>query len=72
MRVLLLAYLATFIKSEESFEEKLKKGNQLLKSEPNADDTMEFLKKLHSMEKEIKDELTVSTKPNGDVLKAMK
>ncbi|VDM64943.1 unnamed protein product [Angiostrongylus costaricensis] len=33
---------------------------------------MEFLKKLHSMEKEIKDELTVSTKPNGDVLKAMK
>uniref|UniRef100_A0A0R3PXN2 CUB domain-containing protein n=1 Tax=Angiostrongylus costaricensis TaxID=334426 RepID=A0A0R3PXN2_ANGCS len=33
---------------------------------------MEFLAKLHTMEKEIKDEYTVSTKPDGDVLKAMK
>uniref|UniRef100_A0A0K0DLA5 Astacin domain-containing protein n=1 Tax=Angiostrongylus cantonensis TaxID=6313 RepID=A0A0K0DLA5_ANGCA len=72
MRVLLLAYFVALASSEKSFEEKLKEGNQLLKNEPNAGDTMEFLAKLHTMEDEIKDEYTASTKPNADVLKAMK
>uniref|UniRef100_A0A0K0DJP2 Metalloendopeptidase n=1 Tax=Angiostrongylus cantonensis TaxID=6313 RepID=A0A0K0DJP2_ANGCA len=72
MRVVLLICLASFVRGEESFEEKLREGNQLLKNEPNVDDTMKFLEKLHSMEKEIENELSVSAKPNADELKAMK
>uniref|UniRef100_A0A158PMA4 Astacin domain-containing protein n=1 Tax=Angiostrongylus costaricensis TaxID=334426 RepID=A0A158PMA4_ANGCS len=40
--------------------------------EPNADDTMELLRKLHNMEDEIKEELSASEKPSPEVLKAMK
>ncbi|VDM64397.1 unnamed protein product [Angiostrongylus costaricensis] len=69
MRVLLLSFLAAIVSSEESFEEKLKEGHQLLKNDPNADDTMEFLQKLHTMEKEIKEEH--SKKPTAEELKAM-
>ncbi|VDM62646.1 unnamed protein product [Angiostrongylus costaricensis] len=69
MRVLLLAYVAVFVNSEKSFEEKLKEGNQLLKNSPNADDTMEFLQKIHSMEKQMKEEY--SAKPNAEELKAI-
>ncbi|KAJ1357769.1 Astacin (Peptidase M12A) [Parelaphostrongylus tenuis] len=72
MIILLLACLPSFVISEKSLEGKLEEANQLLRNEPNADDTLEFLKKLHGMEKEIKDELTVSTKPNADMLEAIK
>ncbi|KAJ1357766.1 Astacin (Peptidase M12A) [Parelaphostrongylus tenuis] len=72
MIVLLLACLPNFVISEKSFEEKLEEANQLLGNEPNANDTMEFLKKLHGIEKEIKSELTASTKPNAEMLEAMK
>ncbi|KAJ1355351.1 hypothetical protein KIN20_012728 [Parelaphostrongylus tenuis] len=40
--------------------------------EPNANDTMEFLKKLYGLEKEINDELTLSTKPSAHTLEEMK
>uniref|UniRef100_A0A0K0DKG2 Astacin domain-containing protein n=1 Tax=Angiostrongylus cantonensis TaxID=6313 RepID=A0A0K0DKG2_ANGCA len=69
MRILLLLFFAVFVCSEKSFEEKLREGNQLLKNEPHADDTMEFLKKLRSMEKEIEEEYFA--KPNAEEMKAM-
>uniref|UniRef100_A0A0K0DKG3 Metalloendopeptidase n=1 Tax=Angiostrongylus cantonensis TaxID=6313 RepID=A0A0K0DKG3_ANGCA len=69
MRVLLLSFLAVIVSTEDSFEEKLREGHQLLKNDRNADDTMEFLQKLHTMEKEIKAEY--SKKPTAEELKAM-
>uniref|UniRef100_A0A0K0DJP3 Secreted protein n=1 Tax=Angiostrongylus cantonensis TaxID=6313 RepID=A0A0K0DJP3_ANGCA len=86
MKVFVLACLASFVgattlnnqaprikrsSSEGSFEEKLKEGNELLKNEPNANDTMELLRKLHNMEEEIKDDLAGSEKPSPEVLKAI-
>ncbi|KAJ1370858.1 hypothetical protein KIN20_032677 [Parelaphostrongylus tenuis] len=85
MTTLLLACLATFVSatvlnneesrnkrstSDETFVEKLKEGNDLLKNVPNANDTMELLLKLHDMEKEIIDQ-SPSEKPGAEVLKAM-
>ncbi|KAJ1370890.1 Astacin (Peptidase M12A) [Parelaphostrongylus tenuis] len=69
MKVILLASLATLIKSEKSFEEKLEEGNELLKNEPDAENTMQLLKKLHSMEDEILKES--SKKQDADELKAI-
>uniref|UniRef100_A0A0K0D7K7 Secreted RxLR effector peptide protein n=1 Tax=Angiostrongylus cantonensis TaxID=6313 RepID=A0A0K0D7K7_ANGCA len=57
---------------EDSFEEKLKEGYNLLKNEPNAEETMRLLKKLHDMEDEMKDGHTLFPKHNADSLNAVK
>ncbi|VDM59883.1 unnamed protein product [Angiostrongylus costaricensis] len=49
--------------SEESFVEKLQEAYQLLKDEPNAYDTMELPRKVHSMKDEINDKYIASEQP---------
>ncbi|KAJ1370886.1 hypothetical protein KIN20_032708 [Parelaphostrongylus tenuis] len=68
-KVLLLISLATLIKSEKSFEEKLREGNELLKNETGCGQYMHFLEKLHGMEEEIMKES--SKKPDAEELRAI-
>uniref|UniRef100_A0A0K0CT51 Astacin domain-containing protein n=1 Tax=Angiostrongylus cantonensis TaxID=6313 RepID=A0A0K0CT51_ANGCA len=79
MRVLLFAYFvaiagATLLDSEESsdeqstsehsFDEKLQEAYQLLKGDPNAYDTMELRRKVHSMKDKIIDKYMASELPS--------
>uniref|UniRef100_A0A0K0CT52 Astacin domain-containing protein n=1 Tax=Angiostrongylus cantonensis TaxID=6313 RepID=A0A0K0CT52_ANGCA len=81
MRVLLLAYFvaiagATLLDSEESsdeqstsehsFDEKLQEAYQLLKGDPNAYDTMELRRKVHSMKDKIIDKYMASEQPSDE------
>ncbi|KAE9416012.1 hypothetical protein Angca_010256, partial [Angiostrongylus cantonensis] len=85
MRVLLFAYFvaiagATLLDSEESsdeqstsehsFDEKLQEAYQLLKGDPNAYDTMELRRKVHSMKDKIIDKYMASEQPSDEVMKA--
>ncbi|KAJ1371117.1 hypothetical protein KIN20_033000 [Parelaphostrongylus tenuis] len=44
--------------TDQSFEEKVNAGYNLLKNVPNEEDTVKFLKQLHNMEKELKNQLS--------------
>ncbi|KAJ1352707.1 Astacin (Peptidase M12A) [Parelaphostrongylus tenuis] len=73
MWVFLLAYLAAFggatiLGSEESFDEKLQDGFDLLRSDPNAYDTMEFRRRAHELQEGT---YTDYEEPSKDVAKAM-
>ncbi|KAJ1370889.1 Astacin (Peptidase M12A) [Parelaphostrongylus tenuis] len=69
MKGFLLVSLATLIKSEKNFEERLKEGNKLLINEPDANNTMQLIEKLHGMEEEFMKES--SKKQDADELKAI-
>ncbi|KAJ1346463.1 Astacin (Peptidase M12A) [Parelaphostrongylus tenuis] len=58
--------------SQDIFEEKLEQGYELLKGEPNADDTRNLLHQLHQMEPEIKQELNLSPEREAELRDEMK
>ncbi|KAJ1357400.1 hypothetical protein KIN20_015535 [Parelaphostrongylus tenuis] len=57
---------------DENFEEGLEKGYQLLKSEPDADETKKLLQHLHYMKPEIKQEPTLSAEQKAELQEAIK
>ncbi|VDM55559.1 unnamed protein product [Angiostrongylus costaricensis] len=57
--------------SDENFEEELEEGYQLLKDEPNADDTKKLLQHLHKIEPEIKQKLTLSPEREVELQEAI-
>ncbi|KAJ1355639.1 hypothetical protein KIN20_013130, partial [Parelaphostrongylus tenuis] len=52
------------INGDDSFDEQLRSANELLKNERDADTTMRLLEQLHSMQDEIRDELSSQQEPN--------
>uniref|UniRef100_A0A0K0DHB2 Metalloendopeptidase n=1 Tax=Angiostrongylus cantonensis TaxID=6313 RepID=A0A0K0DHB2_ANGCA len=54
------------------FEARLQTANSLLRSERDADNTMELIRKLHSMEDEIREELEMTPEEKADLEKKMK
>uniref|UniRef100_A0A0K0D8J3 DUF148 domain-containing protein n=1 Tax=Angiostrongylus cantonensis TaxID=6313 RepID=A0A0K0D8J3_ANGCA len=86
MKVVIFAFLvsstgggifySTEAKSDKStgkddFDEKLEEGYDKLKNVPNENDTVNFLRELHKIEKEISENLTPSPQQDADVMKAI-
>ncbi|VDM64538.1 unnamed protein product [Angiostrongylus costaricensis] len=56
---------------KDDFDEKLEEGYDKLKNVPNENDTVNFLRELHKMEKEISENLTPPPERDADVMKAI-
>ncbi|KAJ1354709.1 Astacin (Peptidase M12A) [Parelaphostrongylus tenuis] len=79
MRIILFAFLTTLasaamlrnpaskvkrsMNGDDSFDEQLRSANELLKNERDADTTMRLLEQLHSMQDEIRNELSSQQAP---------
>ncbi|KAJ1352594.1 hypothetical protein KIN20_022629 [Parelaphostrongylus tenuis] len=58
--------------SDEIFEHALEEGYELLRGEPNADDTRMLLQQLHHMEPEIEKDFTLSADRKAELQEEMK